>query len=57
MAITFRCGATATTSVCEATVKVRVGDEDAHTVAEGDGPVNALDAALRAALIEILSRS
>jgi 2-isopropylmalate synthase len=38
-------------SVCEATVKVRVGDERAHTVADGDGPVNALDAALRAALI------
>jgi 2-isopropylmalate synthase len=38
------------TSVCEATVKVRVGDGIAHTVAEGDGPVNALDQALRAAL-------
>jgi len=38
-------------SVCEATVKVRVGDQHAHTVAEGDGPVNALDAALRAALV------
>jgi 2-isopropylmalate synthase len=37
-------------SVCEATVKVRVGDKTAHTVAEGDGPVNALDAALRIAL-------
>ena len=37
-------------SVCEATVKVRVGDETAHTVGEGDGPVNALDAALRQAL-------
>jgi 2-isopropylmalate synthase len=39
------------TSVCEATVKVRVGKELAHTVAEGDGPVNALDAALRAGLV------
>ena len=38
-------------SVCEATVKVRVGEDRAHTVADGDGPVNALDAALRAALI------
>ena len=38
-------------SVCEATVKVRVGDARAHTVADGDGPVNALDAALRAALV------
>jgi 2-isopropylmalate synthase len=38
-------------SVCEATVKVRVGHEHAHTVADGDGPVNALDGALRSALI------
>jgi 2-isopropylmalate synthase len=38
-------------SVCEATVKVRVGRELAHTVADGDGPVNALDSALRAALV------
>ena len=37
-------------SVCEATVKVRVGSKTAHTVAEGDGPVNALDGALRRAL-------
>jgi 2-isopropylmalate synthase len=37
-------------SVCEATVKVRVRDEIAHRVAEGDGPVNALDSALRSAL-------
>jgi 2-isopropylmalate synthase len=37
-------------SVCEATVKIRVGDKRAHTVAEGDGPVNALDSALRNAL-------
>jgi 2-isopropylmalate synthase len=34
----------------EATVKVRVGEEIEHTVGEGDGPVNALDAALRKAL-------
>jgi 2-isopropylmalate synthase len=34
----------------EATVKVRVGDRVEHVVAEGDGPVNALDAALRKAL-------
>ncbi len=37
-------------SICEATVKVRVGDRTHHTVAEGDGPVNALDSALRSAL-------
>jgi 2-isopropylmalate synthase len=35
----------------EATVKVRVGGEVQHTVAEGNGPVNALDAALRKALV------
>ena len=39
------------TSTCEAVVKVRVGTESEHRVAEGDGPVNALDAALRAALV------
>ena len=37
-------------SVCEATVKVRVGEDVHHTVADGDGPVNALDGALRSAL-------
>lgn len=37
-------------SVCQATIKVEVNDEIAHTVAEGDGPVNALDEALRLAL-------
>jgi 2-isopropylmalate synthase len=40
----------ANASVCEATVKVRVGDEFSHNVADGDGPVNALDGALRQAL-------
>jgi 2-isopropylmalate synthase len=34
----------------EATVKLRVADSSRHEVAEGDGPVNALDAALRKAL-------
>lgn len=38
-------------SICEATIKVRVGDKRAHTVAEGDGPINALDSALRQALV------
>ena len=37
-------------AVAEATVKLRVGDAPEHTVAEGDGPVNALDSALRRAL-------
>jgi 2-isopropylmalate synthase len=39
-------------SICEATIKVRVGEKRAHTVAEGDGPVNALDSALRSALVK-----
>ncbi|MDF1515317.1 MAG: citramalate synthase [Anaerolineae bacterium] len=37
--------------LAEATVKIRVGDEIYHTAAEGNGPVNALDAALRKALV------
>ncbi len=36
--------------VTEATVKILVNDQLCHEVAEGDGPVNALDAALRKAL-------
>jgi 2-isopropylmalate synthase len=43
-------------SVCEATVKVRVGDQVHHTVADGDGPVNALDGALRSALVRSFPR-
>lgn len=38
--------------LAEATVKVKVGNRIIHTAAEGNGPVNALDAALRKALIE-----
>lgn len=38
------------TAACEATVKLRIGAVQVHTAAEGDGPVNALDAALRKAL-------
>ncbi|RMG93246.1 MAG: citramalate synthase [Chloroflexi bacterium] len=37
----------------EATVKVRVGPKIMHTVAEGNGPVNALDSALRKALLDV----
>ncbi|HEY3267819.1 MAG TPA: citramalate synthase [Armatimonadota bacterium] len=37
--------------VTEATVKVTVRGQEVLTVAEGDGPVNALDAALRKALV------
>jgi 2-isopropylmalate synthase len=35
----------------EATVKVQVGDQIMHTAADGNGPVNALDAAVRKALL------
>jgi 2-isopropylmalate synthase len=36
----------------EATIKVRVDNKVVHTAAEGDGPVNALDQALRKALLQ-----
>jgi 2-isopropylmalate synthase len=35
---------------CEATVKIEMGNERIYTVEEGDGPINALDRALRKAL-------
>jgi 2-isopropylmalate synthase len=38
--------------VSEAIVKIRVGDQLVYTVAEGNGPVNALDNALRKALMD-----
>jgi 2-isopropylmalate synthase len=37
--------------LAEANVKIRVGGEVMHTAAEGNGPVNALDGALRKALL------
>ena len=40
----------------EATVKVRVGDQVMHTAADGNGPVNALDAAVRKALLPFYPR-
>ena len=40
----------------EATVKVKVGNDIIHTAAEGNGPVNALDAALRKALLVFYPR-
>jgi len=40
----------------EATVKVSVDGDVFHTVAEGNGPVNALDAALRKALLPVYPR-
>jgi len=39
--------------VTEATVKIKVAGEVRHTVAEGDGPVNAFDGALRKALEDV----
>jgi 2-isopropylmalate synthase len=36
----------------EATIKVHVGDERIISTAEGNGPVNALDAALRKAIMQ-----
>ena len=38
--------------LAEAMIKVKIGDEIIHTVAEGNGPVNALDQALRKALVQ-----
>ena len=43
-------------TMSEAIVKVRVGDEVVHTAAEGNGPVNALDKALRKALLRFYPR-
>ena len=37
--------------IAEATVKIRVGDEVQHTAGRGNGPVNALDDAMRKALL------
>jgi 2-isopropylmalate synthase len=38
-------------SRAQATVRIRVGEEIMHTAAEGDGPVNALDRAVRKSLL------
>jgi len=38
--------------ISEATIKIEVKGENEHTAAEGDGPVNALDRALRKALLK-----
>jgi len=39
--------------VSEAMVKLRIGEEVIHTAAEGNGPVNALDKAVRKALLPV----
>lgn len=48
---TFRQDRSGSYKTCEATVKLMVGPRLQYTVAEGNGPVAALDAALRKALI------
>jgi len=52
----FRVNVESTTgapAVTEATVKLKVGQDIQHVVGEGDGPVNALDNALRKALVPV----
>jgi len=46
----FRRDATGSSTSCTASVSIRTGARLQETTAEGDGPVNALDAALREAL-------
>ncbi|HTN89325.1 MAG TPA: alpha-isopropylmalate synthase regulatory domain-containing protein, partial [Sorangium sp.] len=40
-------------NISEATIKILIGKEEILTVAEGNGPVNALDGALRKALAPV----
>jgi 2-isopropylmalate synthase len=49
----FRRDAAGSSTSCEATVSLRDGDRELEMTAEGDGPVNALDAALRKALLQL----
>jgi 2-isopropylmalate synthase len=49
----FRRDATGSSSTCEATVTLRDGEKELVMTADGDGPVNALDAALRKALQQL----
>ena len=37
--------------ICQVTIKIAVGDKEEITAAEGDGPVNAMDNAIRKALL------
>ncbi|MDD5262464.1 MAG: citramalate synthase [Methylacidiphilales bacterium] len=39
-------------STCEATLRIRIQGNLVHTVAEGDGPINALDQSFRSALMQ-----
>jgi len=49
----FRRDAAGSSTSCEATISLRDGDRELEMTAEGDGPVNALDAALRKALLQL----
>jgi 2-isopropylmalate synthase len=49
--VSMRKSATQGSTQCEATVKILIDGEAIHTVADGDGPVNALDNSLRRALV------
>ena len=44
------------TPVTEATVRLKVAGQVEHTASEGDGPVNAIDGALRKALVRFYPR-
>ena len=46
----------ASSAITEATIKLKVGWSVEHTVSEGDGPVNAIDGALRKALVPYFPR-
>jgi len=54
--VSIRKNADLNLDVSEATLKLKVNGEKVYTVAEGDGPVNALDAALRSALVKFYPR-
>jgi len=49
----FRRDAAGSSTSCSASVSIRHGEQFQQTTAEGDGPVNALDAALRQALLPL----
>ncbi|MBL9215414.1 MAG: citramalate synthase [Opitutaceae bacterium] len=40
-------------TLADATIKLRIGEHEVHTAAEGNGPVNAFDRALRKALLPL----
>ena len=51
-----RCGTSGKiVNMAEATVKIKINDEMIMAVAEGNGPINALDNALRKALLKVYS--